>query len=46
MAGESGGRSENRCMAPCLLEPITYATSLKPFVLLPKKPTQAVRALR
>lgn len=44
MARESGRRSESRCMTPFLLKPIICATSLKPFVHLPKEKPARRRA--
>ena len=47
MAGECDRRSENRCVTPFLLNPITWSTNLKPFVRLPKeKPTRIARAFQ
>lgn len=37
MAGESGRRSESRCMTPFLLKPITCAMNLKLFEYSPKE---------
>ena len=44
MAGECGRRSESRCMTLFLLNPITWSTSLKSFVLSPKEKPAQVRA--
>lgn len=45
MAGECCRRSESRYMTPFPLNQITSATSLKPFVRLPKeKPALVARA--
>lgn len=37
MAGECGGRSESRYMAPSFLSPTTCAMNLKSFMRLPKE---------